>query len=108
MKYNLYRTNDFILAYHLTHIDLRTIGKSLFMRNDACFIVVIHFCIIQNRSQVNSTPQSLNYGGPLMFNLFTEINFKMHQLHVVCARVLRGNYSFKESCKQVFNSAGVI
>ena len=79
MGYNLYRIIHFTWAYHLTHIDPRISGKSLFMRDDACFIVVIHFCIIQNRSQVNSTSQSVNNGENTNANITAILTRILHR-----------------------------
>ena len=48
----------------------------------------------------------LNYGAPLMFDTNTNINIKMHNLHMVCSRFARGNYGFKESCSNICKGVG--
>ena len=48
----------------------------------------------------------LNYGAPLMFGTSTSINIKMHALHMTICCYARGNYGYKQSCRDICKGVG--
>ena len=48
----------------------------------------------------------LNYEAPLMFGTSTSINIKMHALHMTICCYARGNYGYKQSCRDICKGVG--